>query len=194
VPMMKLPESEHFSRQWLIHGFTSDFRFEGVWALPTPGGPDDFPRLVQMLTSFDEARRPGSLVGTLFAIRESLGRALGWDSRDADPIRPSLRNRLPPELADNPSAVTLPMGLTPVYQTDDEWAAELINGTVHGVMHLCWTQDRSGNYRGQMAMLVKPNGLLGRAYLAAIAPFRYLIIYPRLLNWLGRKWLSYNSE
>ena len=86
------------------------------------------------------------------------------------------------------------MGLTPLYQTDGEWAAELINGTVHGIMHLGWTQDRSGNYRGQMAMLVKPNGLLGRAYLAAIAPFRYLIIYPRLLNWLGRKWLSHNSE
>jgi len=191
---MKLAEREHFSRQWLIHGFTRDFRFEGVWALPTPGGPDDFPRLIQILTTFDEARRPGSLVGTLFAIRESLGRAFGWDGKVADPVRPSLRNRLPPELAGHPSGVTLPMGLTPLYQTDGEWAAELINGTVHGIMHLGWTQDRSGNYRGQMAMLVKPNGLLGRAYLAVIAPFRYLIIYPRLLNWLGRKWLSHNSE
>jgi hypothetical protein len=194
VQTMKLAESEHFSRQWVIHGFTRDFRFEGVWALPTPGGPDDFPRLIRMLTSFDEARRPGSLVGTLLAIRESVGRALGWDGKVADPARPSLRSRLPPELAGHPTAVTLPMGLTPLYQTDGEWAAELINGTVHGIMHLGWTQDRSGNYRGQMAMLVKPNGLLGRAYLAAIAPFRYLIIYPRLLKWLGRKWLSYNSE
>jgi hypothetical protein len=191
---MKLPDSEHFSRHWLIHGFTSDFRFEGVWALPTPGRPDDFPRLVQVLTAFDEARRPGSLVGVLFGIREAVGRALSWDSTIADPVRPSLRNRLPAELADHPPAVTLPLGLTPLYQTDGEFAAELINRTVHGIMHLGWTQDKSGSYHGQMAMLVKPNGLLGRAYLAAIAPFRYLIIYPRLLSWLDRKWLAYNSE
>jgi len=30
-----------------IHELTRDFRLEDVWALPTPGGPDDFPRLVQ---------------------------------------------------------------------------------------------------------------------------------------------------
>jgi hypothetical protein len=86
------------------------------------------------------------------------------------------------------------MGFTPLYQIGDEWAAELINRTVHGVIHLGWVQDGAGNYRGQMAMLVKPNGLLGRAYLAAITPFRYLIIYPRLLRWVGRKWLSYNDD
>ena len=191
---MKLPDTEHYSHPWLIHDFTNDFRFEGVWALPTPGGPDDFPRLVRVVTAFGEARRPGSLVGSLFAIREGVGRLLGWDGKAADPVRPTLRRRLPVELAAAPSAQTLPMGFTPLYETDGEWAAELINRTVHGVMHLGWTRDTSGHYRGQIAMLVKPNGLLGRAYLAAIAPFRYLIIYPRLLRWLGRKWLVHNSE
>lgn len=29
-----------------------------------------------------------------------------------------------------------------------------------------------------MAVLVKPNGLLGTAYMAAIKPFRQLIVYP----------------
>ena len=38
-----------------------------------------------------------------------------------------------------------------------------------------------------MAILVKPNGLLGRAYMAAITPFRYLIVYPRMLKGIGRK-------
>jgi hypothetical protein len=191
---MKLPDNAHFSRQWRIHGFTRDFRFEGVWALPTPGMADDFPRLVQTLASFDEARQPGSLVGKLFAMREALGRVFGWDKTVDDPSRPSLRHRLPLDLRDFPSTVTPPMGLTPLYQIDDEWAAELINRTVHGVIHLGWAQDGAGNYRGQMTMLVKPNGLLGRAYLAAITPFRYLIIYPRLLRWMDRKWLSYNDD
>jgi hypothetical protein len=191
---MRLPGSAHFSRPWRIHRFTRDFWFEGVWALPTPGGPDDFPRLVDILGSFDEVRQPGSLVGMLLAMRETLGRAFDWDKSVDDPSRPGLRDRLPPDLCDSPSTVTPPMGMTALYQTDDEWAAELINRTVHGVIHLGWAQDAAGNYRGQMAMLVRPNGLLGRAYLAAITPFRYLIVYPTLLRWVGRKWSEYHGD
>ena len=39
-----------------------------------------------------------------------------------------------------------------------------------------------------MAVLVKPNGLLGDAYMAAIKPFRYLFVYPAMLRELGWKW------
>ena len=84
--------------------------------------------------------------------------------------------------------VTPAMGFTPLYQLDDEWAAELINRTVHGVIHLGWIEDDKGGYRGQMAILVKPNGVLGRAYMAAIMPFRYLIVYPRMLKRVERQW------
>ena len=86
------------------------------------------------------------------------------------------------------------MGSLPSIRLDDEWAAELINQTVHGVIHLGWVPDETGGYRGQMAILVKPNGLLGRAYMAAIMPFRYLIVYPRMLKGIGRKWLSQNAD
>ena len=63
---MRLPNSAHTSRPWRIHEFTRDFRLEDVWALPTPGGPDDFPRLVQMMASSDPSqssfgRRPHAL-------------------------------------------------------------------------------------------------------------------------------------
>ncbi|MFD1082347.1 DUF2867 domain-containing protein [Micromonospora andamanensis] len=39
--------------------------------------------------------------------------------------------------------------------------------------------DESGGYRGQLAVLVKPNGVLGAAYLTAIKPFRRLFVNPR---------------
>jgi hypothetical protein len=191
---MKLPTGEHFSRPWRIHDLTRDFRLEDVWALPTPGGPDDFPRLIEMVTSFDDARQRFSVVGSLFAIREALGQVLGWDDSTDDPGRPSLRERLPADLLASPSTVTPAMGFAPLYQTADEWAAELINQTVHGVIHLGWVPDERGGYRGQMAILVKPNGVLGRAYMAAITPFRYLIVYPRVLKGVGRKWLSYSGD
>ena len=37
-----------------------------------------------------------------------------------------------------------------------------------------------------MAVLVKPNGLLGHAYMAAIRPFRHVIVYPPMLRQIGR--------
>ena len=39
-----------------------------------------------------------------------------------------------------------------------------------------------------MAVLVKPNGRFGRAYMAAIRPFRYALVYPLLLRAIGRGW------
>jgi uncharacterized protein DUF2867 len=43
-----------------------------------------------------------------------------------------------------------------------------------------------------MAVLVKPNGLLGTAYMAAIRPFRHLIVYPAMMRegewgWAGAR-------
>ncbi len=63
----------------------------------------------------------------------------------------------------------------------------LANRTVHGVLHPGWVED-GAQHRGQMAVLVKPNGRLGRLYLAAIAPFRHLVVYPALLRDVERRW------
>ena len=48
---MRLPETAHTSRPWRVHALTRDFRLEDVWALPTPGGPDEFPRLGRQFTT-----------------------------------------------------------------------------------------------------------------------------------------------
>jgi uncharacterized protein DUF2867 len=39
-----------------------------------------------------------------------------------------------------------------------------------------------------MAVLVKPNGMVGNAYMAAIKPFRHLLVYPQLMRDLERHW------
>jgi hypothetical protein len=76
-----------------------------------------------------------------------------------------------------------------VYQTQDEWVAEFCNKTVHSLMHIGWVADDSGGgYHAQMAVLTKPNGWFGKAYMAAIKPFRYALIYPMLLRSIGRRW------
>jgi hypothetical protein len=48
---MKLPNTAHSSRPWRIHELTRDFHVEDVWALPTPGDRDEFPRLVRLLAA-----------------------------------------------------------------------------------------------------------------------------------------------
>jgi hypothetical protein len=188
---MKLPDSEHTSRPWRIHELTEDFTLLDVWALPTPGGPTDFPRLVQLWSSFDPTAISSRSVRALFAGRAMLGELFGWDDEDSAQhgTTPTVRDRLPPELRESPSGPPPPRPFAPVYLTDDEWAAELVNRTVHGVVHLGWVADPAGGFRGQMAILVKPNGLLGAAYLAAISPFRHLIVYPRMLREIERMWL-----
>ena len=104
---------------------------------------------------------------------------------------PTLRDRLPVDLRDAPSGPDFEaLPFTSLYLIDDEWAGEIANRTMHGVMHLSWVPDGTGVYRGQMAVYVKPNGLLGSAYMAAIMPFRHLIVYPPLMREIGRDWRS----
>ena len=46
----------------------------------------------------------------------------------------------------------------------------------------------------QMALLVKPNGCSEGAYVAAIKPFRYLLVYPALMRRLERDWHAGASQ
>ena len=187
---MQLSDSAHTALPWRIHELTPDFELEDVWALPTPGGPHDFPRLVELFTAF-EPERGSVFVRALFALRWKIGGLLGWDRDDAGlgTRVPTLRDRLPADLRDGPTGPDSPdLPFKSLYQLDDEWATEIANRTVHGVLHLGWVPDGSGGYRGQMAVLVKPNGLFGRAYMAAIGPFRHLLVYPTMLRQIGRQW------
>ena len=194
---MRLPDSEHTSHPWRIHELTQDFRLEDVWALPTPGGPKDFPQLVELFAAGDSAETTSRPARALWALRWKLGEIFGWD--DADPASlpqwQMLRDRLPKDLRDAPSGPDFKsLPFTPVYLLYDEWAAEVVNKTVHGVMHISWVDDGNGGYRGQMAVYVKPNGLFGSAYMAAIKPFRHLVVYPPMLRQMKRKWRARQGE
>jgi hypothetical protein len=184
----RLPNSTHTSRPWRIHEITPDFRLEDVWALPVRGERSDFPALVQGFAAGDPSQSYW-LARVLWTIRWKLGELLGWDEAETGlgDRAPTLRERLPEDLLDapGPSFDTLPF--ISLYLIEDEFAAEIANRTMHGVMHLSWVADGTGAYRGQMAVLVKPNGLLGEAYMVAIRPFRHLIVYPAAMRQIERE-------
>ncbi len=200
---VKVPNAAHEAKGWLISSLVPDFELLDVWALPVEGGADDAENALQLLADFDPVTTGPLVVRALFAVRLRLGALLRWDTAAQRPIpgchETSLVSRLPASLlgsADDPP-VTATMreaadGFVPLYRTADEWAAEISNATVHGVLHLAWTPVRRtpGRYRAHMAVYVKPRGRLGRAYLALIEPFRHLIVYPAMMRELERAWAS----
>jgi hypothetical protein len=202
---MRLPNAAHESGPWRIREIVSDFTLEDVWALPAQGGAEDFEDLLELMASSDPANADSLPTRILWRLRDRLG---GWldlgrisAPADGDPDaaagrlpipgrrETSLAGRLPDDLRD--TAADLDFGslpFAPLYRTDVEFAAEMSNRTVHGVMHLAWVEQGEGRYQAQMAVYVKPRGLFGKGYMALIKPFRYLIVYPALTRQTERMW------
>lgn len=187
----RLPISAHLEQPWRIHEIAPDFTVADVWALPTPGGPDDFPRIVALCAAADAYDNPSPVIRVLMAVRWRLGALLGWDddTEGLDGRVTSLRERLPDDLRDGPAGPETPDApFRPVYLTDREYVDELANRTVHALGHYGWVQDPDGGYRGQMAILVRTNGRLGRVYMAAITPLRLFVVYPALMRRVAADW------
>ena len=102
----------------------------------------------------------------------------------------SLTDRLPDDLRG--TAADLDLGSTPfvpLYRTEDEYAAELSNRTVHAVMHLAWVDQGEGRYQGQMAVYVKPRGLVrARRTWRSSSRSATWIVYPALMRHIERAW------
>jgi hypothetical protein len=201
----RLPNAAHESRPWRIRAIVPDFTLEDVWALPVHGGLEDAQKLLGLVAYLDPANADSLAARSLWRARDLLGRWFGLGrisapvdsgSQDAAGKLPipgtdetSLAGRLPDDLRD--TATDRDFGslpFVPLYRTDVEFAAEVSNQTVHGVIHLAWVDQGEGRYQGQMAVYVKPRGRLGRGYMALIKPFRYWIVYPALMRQIERAW------
>ncbi len=201
---MRLPNAEHESRPWRIREIAPDFTLEDVWALPVHGGAEDFQTLLEMLAAADPTTAESRPTRLLWSLRDRLGEwfELGRISAPVDsgdngdgelPIpgssEASLRGRLPDDLRDTVTDLKFSsLPFVPLYRTDVEFAAEMSNQTVHGVMHLAWVEQVEGRYHGQIAVYVKPRGQLGKGYMALIKPFRHWIVYPALMRQVEREW------
>jgi hypothetical protein len=198
---MKIPNAAHESHPWRIREITPDFILEDVWALPARGGSEDFQTLLELMASSDPVSSNSIPTRVLWRLRDLLGAVfrLGRISTPANgekeklPIpgtnETSLTDRLPDDLRGTATGMRFgSLPFSPLYRTDDEFAAEVSNQTVHGVMHLGWADEGGGRYQGQMAVYVKPRGRLGQGYMALIKPFRYLIVYPALMRQIERTW------
>jgi Protein of unknown function (DUF2867) len=199
---MRLPNSAHESGPWRIREIAADIPVEDAWALPVRGSPEDFETLLRLLVASDPAEAESAPARFLWRLRDRLGgwfdlgriAAAGEGGKQSGLTIPgtsetSLADRLPEDLrgtAADLEFASLPF--EPLYRTDTEFAAEISNRTVYGVMHLAWVAQGDGDFQAQMAVYVKPRGLFGRAYMAAIKPFRHAIVYPALMRQIERTW------
>jgi hypothetical protein len=198
---MRIANEVQLSRPWRIHGVAADFTLEDVWTLPAIcGGADDFGSVIEMAARSDPANAGSAPTRVLWSVRDHIGERfdLGRIStttrkNNSLPIPGthefSVAERLSDDLKGSANDVHFEhLPFVPLYRTQNEFAAEISNQTVHGVMHLAWIDRDDGTYQAQMAVYVKPRGRFGRAYMAFIKPFRYWIVYPALERELERAW------
>jgi hypothetical protein len=205
---MRLPNAAHEAGPWRIRAIVPDFVLEDAWALPVQGGAGDFQALLELLVASDPAEAESGAARFLWRLRDrlgdwfDLGRIAPSGDGDSDGRLPipgteetSLAARLPDDLRGTAAGLEFAsLPFEPLYRTGTEFAAEISNRTVHGAMHLAWVEQGNGRYKGQMAVYVKPRGLFGKGYMAAIKPFRYLIVYPALMRQIERIWNARGPE
>jgi hypothetical protein len=189
---MRVPNAVHESRPWRIAEIAPDFTLEDAWALPVYGDAGDFPALVEVMGSGGLTSSASPVTRFLFGVRWLLGRWFGWDDAVSRPIpgreEASLASRLPADLRGTAAGVRFGSQFAPLYRTDTEFAAEISNQTVHGVLQLAWVDRGQGRYQGELAVYVKPRGRFGRQYMAFISPFRHWLVYPAMLRQIERAW------
>jgi hypothetical protein len=201
----RITNAAHEARPWRIREIVPDFTLEDVWALPVHGGAGDFQTLLELIAASDPANGESLPARVLWHLRDRLGSVLDLgrisapisDGPDAGAGRPpipgtretSLAGRLPDDLRDTATGLDFAsLPFVPLYRTDVEFAAEVSNQTMHGVMHLAWVEQGEDRYQGQMAVYVKPRGRFGKGYMALIKPFRHWIVYPALMRQTERAW------
>lgn len=204
---MRVPNEVLKTQRWIIDDVVRDFDVEDVWALPIDGGPDDFDAVIDLMGSIEFPGSAPLAVRLLWGVRDLLGSMFGLgristsaDDAGTSPPVPgtderSLLGRVPANLRNTSTDSRLTdKPFRPLYRTGTEYAEEMSNRTVYGVMHLAWVDQGGGRYQAQMTVYVKPRGAFGKAYMALIKPFRYAIIYPALMRYLERLWAERHSS
>lgn len=205
---MRLPLDVHTQGTWRVHTLAPDFRLLDVWQYPVRIDDQVPLRAFLDFLAVSQARltQGRGAAATLFRLRGAMGRWFGWDEQSERlPIpghsESSLCDRL--EAAEvalsagepgGPDALAALSPFTPVYHFENEALLEISNATVHALLHLGRVDQGGKCWAPQMAVYVKPRGLFGSAYMAAISPFRHWIVYPAMMRAAERGWPRHARE
>lgn len=190
---MRQPLAAHTGQELVVHAIVRDFDLLDVWRFPIEiDSTTPLSAFTDHLRgSFSDASRQRGAAAFLFRLREWLGDRFGWDEGPRLPIpgcsELSVRARLPESERDRVVA-PLADSFEGVFERDEEVLFEISNATVHALLHLGRVSTADGGWSPQMAVYARTRGVLGKAYLAAIAPFRHGIVYPALMRGVAEGW------
>jgi hypothetical protein len=175
------------------HQLLAGVPLHDVWAVDLPS-PRSGITLDELLRATNERLfTPTPVVRGLLRLRLLVGRLFGWDrSRRSTPPAPTFADRLteadrarslaPARLRRGPAGL-----FRVVYRFENEELVEVINRTVHAAALSALVEATTG-YRFYFAVYVRSVGPWTPVYMAAIDPFRRLIVYPSLLRSVRASW------
>jgi hypothetical protein len=175
------------------HRLLAGVPLHDVWVVDLPG-PRPGITLDEFLRAVNERLfTPTPLVRALLDLRLFIGRLFGWDRpRPSTQAAPTFADRLtdadrarslvPPGVREGPNGL-----FRVVYQFENEKLVELINRTAHAAA-LSALVETASSYRFYFAVYVRDVGWWTPFYMAAIDPFRKLLVYPLLLRSVRANW------
>jgi hypothetical protein len=172
-----------------VHAFLAGVALQDVWAV-------DLPRTRGGITLAEFLRRAGNLfrrpepaVRALLSVRFFVGGLFGWDRVAPGCVSETFALRL----TDEDRARSLAPAGTPdglfriVYRFENEQLDEIVNRTAHAGA-LSALVEGAADYRFYFAVYVREVSCFTPLYMAAIDPFRKLIVYPALLRGISAQW------
>jgi hypothetical protein len=191
--MPQISEREFEQLPLRAHNLLTGVPLHDVWAVdlrsPRTGITlDEFLRAAS-----ERIYTPTPVARGLLDLRLLIGRLFGWD-------RPRSSTQAAPTFADRLTDADRARSLAPagvregpeglfrvVYRFENEKLVELIDLTVHAAA-LSALVETANSYRFYFAVYVDSVGWLTPLYMAAIDPFRKLIVYPSLLRSVRTNW------
>lgn len=173
-----------------VHTLLADVPLHDVWVVELPRVRSGITLEAFRCSARDGFFTPSPAVRALLNLRFFVGRLLGWDRGPTEVASgEAFANRLTP--ADRAASLA-PAGLKDgpfrvVYRFENEHLAELTNRTAHAAA-LSALVETENSYRFYFAVYVRSVGRLTPLYMAAIDPFRKLIVYPSLLRSVRARW------
>ena len=187
MPQISAQEFERLPLR--VHDFLAGVPLHDVWAVDLPWTRSGISLNEFLRVTSSRLFVPSRVVRTLLSTRFFVGRLFGWDRETGPAQRETFTTRLTE--ADRSKSLR-PAGTREgpfrvVYQFENEQLLELINRTVHAAA-LSALVETANSYRFYFGVYVRNVGRLTPVYMAAIDPFRRLIVYPSLLRSVRTRW------
>jgi Protein of unknown function (DUF2867) len=181
---------EEFERLPLrVHAFLAGVSLHDVWAVDLPRTRGGITLAEFLRLAGDLFRRPPLEVRALLSMRFFVGGLFGWDQATPGSVSESFAQCLTDEdRAHSLAPAGTPDGLFRiVYRFENEQLDEIINRTAHAAALSALVETAAG-YRFYFAVYVREVSRFTPLYMAAIDPFRKLIVYPALLRSVAAQW------